>query len=120
MLYVSLRDGTVRQYDLRTPGGIGAWSEDSSAPGFGPSVRGVALGCEGPRVALPAPRRFRRPIVYLVELVRTRGGEPLAERISAVCDEVVVSLTMHLNARAGRFRLDLDRRRSLPGMARRR
>lgn len=118
MLYVSLRDGTVRRYDLRSSNGIEAWSEDSSDPGFVPSVRGLALGSDGSRVDLPAPRRFRRPVVYRVEVVRDRAGERLGERISAVCDDVVVSLTMHLNGRVGRFRLDVDRRgtaRFVPG-----
>lgn len=108
MLYVSLRDGSVRKYDL-TAGGIEAWSEDVSDPVFVSSVSGIAVGSEGVRADLPAPRRFKRRIVYRVELVRDRDDEPIAERILAICDDVVVSLTMHLNDR-GRFRFDVDRR----------
>jgi hypothetical protein len=109
VLYVSLRDGTVRRYDLRAPEGRNSWAVDSTARGYVASVRGVALGSDGSRVDLPAPRRFRR-VLYRAELVRDRGGEPLAERVSAVCDDVVVSLTMHLNGRSRRFRFDVDRR----------
>lgn len=109
MLYVSLRDGSVRRYDLLTPDGRDAWFDDSSDRGYVPSVRGLALGSNGSRVDLPAPRRFRR-LIYRAEVVEDREGVPLAERVSAVCDDVVVSLTMHLNGRTGRFRLDVDRR----------
>lgn len=110
MLYVSLRDGSVRKYDLRVAGEIETWSEDSSDPVFVSSVRGIALGSDGSRADLPAPRRFTRRVVYRAEVVRDREGEPIAERVSAICDDVVVSLTMHLGDRVGRFRFDVDHR----------
>lgn len=107
MLYVSLRDGTARRYDLRSPDGLEAWSSDSVRPDFVGAIRGIALGLEGARADLPAPRRFRR-VIYRVEVLG--ADDPVAERVSAVCDDVVVSLTMYLNGRSGRFRFDVDRR----------
>jgi hypothetical protein len=109
VLYVSLRDGTVRRYDLLAHG-IEDWYRDVSEPAFGSLVRGVALGSDGSRADLPAPRRFRRRIVHRVEVVRGDDDVPIAERISAICDDVVVTLTMHLGGRVGRFRIDVDRR----------
>lgn len=107
MLYVSLRDGTVRKYDLRIPDEFEAWSSDSTNPMFVELIRGIALGSEGSRADLPAPKRFRR-VIYRAEVLGSE--ETTAERISAICDDVVVSLTMYLNGRAGRFRCDVDRR----------
>ena len=117
MLYVSLRDGSVRKYDLRTDSGLSDCSTELLELGVASAVRGLALGLDGARVDLPAPRRFRR-VVYRAEVVLDRAGAVVSERVSAVCDDVVVSLTMHLNGRGGRFRLDVDRRgtaRFLPG-----
>jgi hypothetical protein len=116
VLLVSLRDGSTRRYDLREVGGRDEWSSDSGDRLFVASIRGVCLTSNGVRVDLPVPRRFRR-IRYGAELVEGEDG-PIAERVTAFCDDVVLALTMHLNGRTGRFRLDLDRRgtaRFVPG-----
>lgn len=109
MLYVSRRDGSVRTYDLRTVEGRREWAADARDPTWQRGVSGVALGQEGARADLPVPRRFK-VVTYSAELVLDRGGEPTAERISAICDGVVLSVTMYLNGRSGRFRVDADRR----------
>ncbi len=109
MLYVSRRDGSVRGYDLRTIEGRREWSTDARDPSWQRGVSGVALAEGGHRADLPVPRRFNS-VSYSAELVLDRAGEPTAERISAICDGVVLSLTMYLNGRGGRFRVDADRR----------
>jgi hypothetical protein len=109
VLFVNRRDGTVRRYDLRTEGGRRDWSVDAVDPRWLGEVSAVALGTDGHRIDLPRPRRFR-DLTYSAGIVRDRRGEAVAERVVAVADGVVVSLTMHLNGRSGRFRLDVDRR----------
>jgi hypothetical protein len=109
VLYVSRRDGTVRTYDLRTVEGRREWSTDARDPSWQRGVSGAALGSDGHRADLPLPRRFKQ-VTYSAELVLDKAGEPTAERISAICDGVVVALTMYLNGRTGRFRVDADRR----------
>lgn len=106
MLYASLRDGKVLTFDLSTPEGSGAWENLASDPS---ALTGVALGADGHRADLPLPRRFR-DVRFSAEVLRDRGGAPTAERVSVTADGVVLSLTMRLNGRAGRFRLDLDKR----------
>jgi hypothetical protein len=109
VLYVSRRDGSVRSYDLRTEGGRRDWSSESADPRWADEVSGVALGSDGSRADLPRPRRFPS-VAFAAELLLDRDDEPVAERVAAICGDVVVTLTMHLNGRSGRFRLDVDRR----------
>jgi hypothetical protein len=109
VLYVSRRDGSVRTYDLRTVEGRRDWAADARDPSWQRGVSGVALAANGSRADLPVPRRFRN-VTYSAELVYDRAGEPTAEKVSAVCDDVVLSVTMWLNGRSSRFRFDADRR----------
>lgn len=109
MIYVSRRDGSVRTYDLRTFEGRRDWAVDARDPFWQRAVTGVALAANGVRADLPLPRRFR-DVTYAAELVHDRTGEPTAERVFAYCDGVVLSITMYLNGRSGRFRVDADRR----------
>ena len=106
MLYASLSDGRVLTLDLQTPDGLRAWEELTSGSDV---LRGVALGTAAGRADLPLPRRFRE-VAFSAEVLRDREGAPVAERVSALADGVLLSLTMHLNGRAGRFRIDLDKR----------
>lgn len=109
MLYVNRRDGSVRRYDLGTEEGRRDWSSDTADPRWADEVSGVALGVDGHRTDLPRPRRFTE-LTFSAELLLDRDEEPVAERVAAICGDVVVSLTMHLNGRTGRFRLEVDRR----------
>jgi len=112
VLYVSRQDGSVLPVDLRTEDGAQTWRSIAAAPDFPHTVRGLALA-EGPhRADLPLPRRFRVE-AFDAEVVRNGAGEPVAERVRAWLDDVLVTLSMHLNGRAGRFRVDLDRRGKL-------
>jgi hypothetical protein len=108
MLYVSRRDGTTRSYDLLSNEGRREFLLDArqSNPD---EVRSVALASNGARADLPVPRRFR-VVSYEASLELDREGEPTAEIVSAICDGVVLSMTMYLNGRSGRFRFDVDRR----------
>lgn len=109
MLYVSRDDGSVLSLDLRSEAGLETWRHLTTEPGFHQSVRGLALA-DGPhRADLPVPRRFRVE-AYDAEVIRDKAGEPVAECVRAWLDDVLVTLTMHLNGRTGRFRVDLDRR----------
>lgn len=73
------------------------------------ALTGVALGDAGSRVDLPLPRRFRE-VRFSAEVLLDRSNSPVAEKVSALADGVLVSLTMYLNGRNGRFRVDLDKR----------
>lgn len=108
MLYASLNDGRVLTFDLLTPEGLRAWETLASGPAGG-ALTGVALGQDGARTDLPLPRRFRE-VRFSAEVLRDRAGDPAAERVSALADGVLLALTMHLNGRSGRFRVDLDKR----------
>jgi len=108
LLYASLHDGRVLTFDLLTPGGLRDWETLASGP-TGGALTGVALGQDGSRTDLPLPRRFR-DVRFSAEVLRDRAGEPAAERVSALADGVLLSLTMYLNGRSGRFRVDLDKR----------
>ena len=117
MLYVNLRDGSALTLALGTDEGSSEWAERSARPEFHQSVRGISLALNGSRTDLPLPRRCR-DVTFEAELIRDNDGEPVAERVSAIADGVVLSLTMYLNGRGGRFRVDLDKRgrpRFLPG-----
>lgn len=109
MLYVARSDGRVLRFDLHAADDVRAWLTLASAADFHANVRSLALAYEGHRADLPMPRRFRE-VRYEAELVRDVGGRPVAECVSAVLDGVVISLTMYLNGRSGRFRVDLDKR----------
>ena len=93
-------------FDLLTPEGRDGWETLVDGP---EAITGVALGTASGRVDLPLPRRFRE-VRFSAEVLRGRGGAPAAERVSAEADGVLLSLTMHLNGRSGRFRVDLDKR----------
>lgn len=105
MLYASLRDGSVRSYDLRAD--PPAHAEDLRV--LRTEITALSLATDGHRADLPLPRRFRS-VAFSAEVVRDRDGEVVAERVAAFCDGVHLSLTMHLNGRTGRFRVDLDRK----------
>jgi hypothetical protein len=107
-LYASLIDGRVMPFDILTPDGLRGWETLASGPDGG-ALTGVALGTGGARADLPLPRRFRG-VRFSAEVLRDRAGEPAAERVSALSDGVLLSLTMFLNGRSGRFRVDLDKR----------
>lgn len=107
MLYVSLGDGTVRSLDLTTEQGRAEWSAivaDHSLP-----VRGLALAAAGRRADLPLPKRFNR-VDLTADVICDASGLPVAERVSACADDVVLCLTLHLGGRGARVRVDLDRR----------
>lgn len=106
MLYVNLRDGSALNLDLTSEEGRSAWRRLARDPR---EIRGVALGQDGRRADLPLPRRFRE-LAFEAEHLADPDGHPLAERISVLADGVVLTLTMHLNGREGRFRVDLDKR----------
>ena len=106
MLYVSLRNGTTTSFDLGDPDGFRAWEILASDPS---GLTGLALSADGYRADLPLPRRFRE-LRFSAEVLRGADGVATAERILAVADGVVLSLTMRLNGRVGRFRVDLDKR----------
>ena len=108
MLFVSRRDGTVRRYDLRV-NGLREFENDVADPEWVLGVSGVALGFGDARADLPRPKGFFEDTVYEAELLRD-DLDPVAERVVAVVDGVVISLTMYLNGRSGRFRVDVDHR----------
>lgn len=105
MLYVAVRDGRTLRIDLGDEDDLSLWREVSSDPD---SIRGVSLATSSARSDLPLPRRFSE-VRYEVEVIRSDEGV-VAERVSAVCDGVVCTLTMYTNGKSGRFRVDLDKR----------
>lgn len=106
---MNLDDGSVLSIDLRTVDGLRLWRERSLDPGFSMTVRGVSLALGDHRADLPLPRRFRE-LSFSAEVIRDRDDREVAERVSVHADGVVLSLTLHLNGRSGRFRVDLDKR----------
>jgi hypothetical protein len=120
VLYVNLRDGSALTLDLWTEDGENEWTSRADDPAFHTSVRGVSLALDGHRADLPLPRRFRS-VRFSAEVIRDGDGRAVAERVSANADGVLLSLTMYLNGRSGRFRVDLDKRgraRFCPGSLR--
>ena len=109
MLFINLSDGSALTLDLGTEDGREEWSARAADPSFHRSVRGLSLAQNGSRADLPLPRRFRT-IRFDAELVLDRDGDPVAERVSAEADGVFLALTMYLNGRSRRFRVDLDKR----------
>lgn len=109
MLYVNLDDGSVLTLDLQAVSEERRWRGLVSDPSFHETVRGISLALNGHRTDLPLPKRFRE-IKFDAEVLRDKEGAAVAERISAHADGVVLSLTMYLNGRGGRFRVDLDKK----------
>ena len=109
MLLINFSDGSAVTIDLKTDEGNSGWFEKSNDPEFHKSVRGISLSLNGHRTDLPLPKRFKN-IIFNAELIRNKEGKPVAERVSAIADDIVLSLTMYLNGRSGRFRVDLDKR----------
>lgn len=109
MLLLTLRDGTSLSLDLGEPGDRAAWAARSSDPTFPATVTSISLVVGGQRADLPVPRRFRA-LAFEAGVERDPEGRPVAERVAALADDVVLSLTAYVNGRSGRFRVDLDRR----------
>lgn len=109
MLHVNLGDGSVVTFDLSSERGRSEWMKASARNDFRRSIRGISLSSGEHRSDVPFPRRFREAL-FEAEFVRSSDGIPVAERASVLADGVVLTLTMYLNGRVGRFRVDLDRR----------
>lgn len=109
MIHVNLGDGTVVTFDLASERGRSEWREASARDDFQRSIRGVSLSYGKYRSDLPLPRRFRE-VAFEADFVENSNGTPIAEYISVIADGIVLTLTLFLDGRAGRFRVDLDRR----------
>lgn len=111
MLYATLRDGRSRAWDLLDPTSARDWVNFETDPRSRSLLTSLALGTPAHRADLPLPRRFRR-LRFRAEVLRDGEGVPLAERLVAQADGVHLALTLHLNGRSGRVRVDLDNRGS--------
>ncbi len=109
MLHVNLGDGTAVTFDLALERGRSEWREASARKDFQRSIRGVSLSSGTHRSDLPLPRRFRE-VAFEAEFVESSDRIPMVERVSVIADDIVLTLTLFLNGRIGRFRVDLDRR----------
>jgi hypothetical protein len=109
VLCVNLNSGSVINLDLLTKKGDLRWKDLASDPSFHSSIRGISLILNGHRADLPIPKRFNK-ITFSAELIKSKENQAVAERITACADGVVLSLTMYLNGRSGRFRIDLDKK----------
>lgn len=109
MLHVNLGDGSVVTFDLAAERGRREWREASARDDFRRSIRGISLSFGEHRSDLPLPRRFRE-VSFEAEFVKSSDGTPVAERVTVLADGVLLTFTMYLNGRVGRFRVDLDRR----------
>jgi len=105
VIYVNLKNGISKTYDSAAAEDLREFNELSFA-----EIRGVALGSNGVRVDLPNPRRFGA-VSLEAELVVDGDSTPVAERVTAIADGIVLSITRYLSGRQhGRVRIDLDKR----------
>jgi len=110
MLLATLRDGQTLLWDLSNPPELRAWEASSRDPAFLSSVTSLALRSDAGRVDLPLPRRFRGEVRYRAEVLHDRSGTLAGERLRVEVGGVALSILLRAGERAGRVRVDLDRR----------